>query len=178
MFVFRPVPDCHRRTRPSGQAIAEFAISVPVILLLLLAILQFALLYNAQIGVTNGVRDTARYGSQLIANTPGSAATAATLTYNFLSTSLGTYVTPYSPSSLGSGSQACFVPFTDASSQPAVRVRVTAVFKHPLIVPLISNILDGFDGTSDGAFAMTSVLEMRVDNPSDPVPALSGAACS
>lgn len=178
MFVFRPVPDRHRRPRPRGQAIAEFAISVPVILLLLLAILQFALLYNAQIGVTNGVRDAARYGSQLIANTDGTAKTAAGLTYNFLLTSLGTYVTPYSPSSLGSGSQACFVPFTDASNQPAVRVRVTAVFKHPLIVPLISNILDGFDGTSDGAFAITSVLEMRVDNPSDPVPALLGAQCN
>lgn len=167
-----------RRRSRAGQAIAEFAISAIVLLLLLLAILQFAFIYNAQIGVANGVRDAARYGSQLLANTNATADTAAGQTYAFLSTSLGTYVAPYSPSNLGTGSQACFEPYTAPGAQPAVRVLVTAVYRHPLVVPLISTILDGFDSSSDGAFAMTTTLELRVDNPSEPVPSVAGIRCN
>lgn len=166
------------RGTQSGQAIVEFAVSALVILLLLLAILQFALLYNAQIGVSNGVRDTTRFGSQLKANTDATALAAATQTFAFLSTSIGTYVTPYSATSLGSASEACFEPYTDPAGQSAVRVRVTAVYLHNLVVPLIGAFLDGLDGTLDGRFAMTSDLEMRVDNPTEPVPALTGAQCS
>lgn len=167
-----------RSTRPRGQAIAEFAISAIVLLLLLLAILQFAFLYNAQIGVANGVRDTARYASQLVANDDTSAAIASSRGRTFLGTAMGTYVTPYSATNLASGSEVCFEPYMDAANVAAVRVRVTAVYRHPLVVPLVSLILDGFDGSLDNAYSMSSVLEMRVDNPSEPVPSLTGASCT
>jgi Flp pilus assembly protein TadG len=168
----------HRASTESGQAIAEFAISAVILLLLLLAILQFAFLYNAQIGLTNGLRDAVRYGSSLTANTDATALTAANSTYSFLTTSLGSHVSPYSSSRLASGTQVCYEGYTDPTG-PAVRVKVTAVYDHPLLVPLINLIIDAFDGAVDGSYRITSTIEMRVDNPIDPVPALSvGPKCN
>lgn len=161
-----------------GQAIAEFAISAIVILLLLLSILQFGLIYNAQIGLTNGVRDAARYGASVTANTDATATTQATATWNYLASSLGSHVEPYSSAQLVAGSQVCYQEYTDSNGQVAVRVEVTAVYLHPLIVPLISAIIDAVDGSADGHYRITSTTEMRVDNPADPVPSITGTVCS
>lgn len=161
------------RGTQSGQAIVEFAVSALVILLLLLAILQFALLYNAQIGLENGVRDATRYGSSLTANSDATAATQADATWTYLTASLGNHVTPYSAARLATGSQVCYEGYTDANGQPAVRVRVTALYQHPLVVPLIAAILDPADGAGDGFFVINSTAEMRVDNPAEPIPAVT-----
>jgi Flp pilus assembly protein TadG len=168
--------------RERGQAIAEFALAAIPLFFLLLGIVQFGFIYNAQVGLTNAVRDTARYGSSLTANTDASATTAATNTYGFLTTSLGKYVAPYETGHLVSGSGAsevCYSQHTDGNAgQSPVWVDVSATYRHPLLVPLVSAIIDAFDGTSDGAFAITASTELRVDNPLAPVPALSATACN
>lgn len=166
----------HLRSR-AGQAIAEFAISAIVLLLLLLAILQFAFIYNAQIGITNSIRDAARYGSSFTANDDTAASTAAGSTWSFTTSTLSSHVSPYYSTRLVAGSGACFEGYTDSNGQPAVRVRVSAIYDHPLVVPLISAIIDGFDGSNDGSFRLTSSIELRVDNPAEPVPAVS-SRCS
>ena len=166
-----------RRRSRAGQAIAEFAISAIVLLLLLLAILQFAFLYNAQIGVTNSVRDAARYGSSLTANDDGTTVLAANSTESFLTSTLTAHVSPYYSTRLAAGSGVCFEEYSDPNLQSAIRIRVTAIYEHPLVVPLISAIIDGFDGSNDGFFAMTSSIELHVDNPAEPVPNLSTTIC-
>ncbi|MBF8290933.1 MAG: hypothetical protein HW391_1901 [Chloroflexi bacterium] len=166
-----------RGRQEHGQSLAEFAIVAVPLLLLLLGIVQFALLYNAQIGLTNAVRDVARYGSTLVANQDGSAGTSAGLAASFLQTSLGTYITPYSAAAKGAGTQACYDDYVDSDGVNAARITVTAVYNHPLIVPLIGNIIDAFDGTSDGAYRITVTADLRVDNPPDPVPAITGPIC-
>jgi len=171
MFVTQLLAEKPRRDAASGQAIAEFAISATVILLLLLSILQFGLLYNAQIGLTNGVRDATRYGSSLTANDDATATTQAGATWTFLTSSLGSHVTPYSPARLlVPGSEVCYEGYSDPSGAAAVRVRVTAVYQHPLVVPLVGMIIDAADGLSDGYYSLGSTSEMRVDNPAEPVP--------
>lgn len=170
-------PQAATRNSTRGQGLAEFAISATVLLLLLLSILQFAFLYNAQIGVMNSVRDAARYGSSLTANTDATATTAAGLTSAFLASTLASHVTPFSASRVASASS-CFEQYPDAGATPAVRVRVTVAYDHPLVVPLIGAIIDGFDGSFDGSFRMTSMIEIRVDNPADPVPALTLSPCA
>lgn len=164
--------------RAAGQAIAEFALSGTLILLLLLTILQFALLYNAQIGLTNGVRDATRYGSSLTANTNATATTQASATWTFLTSSLSSHVTPYSAARLAPASQVCYEGYSDPGGQPAVRVRVTASYEHPLVVPLISQIIDAADGATDGYYVIRATSEMRVDNPAEPVPAVTGSVCN
>ena len=170
------------KAREQGQAIAEFALAAIPLFLLLLGILQFGFIYNAQVGLTNAVRDTARFGSSLTANTDATATTAATNTYGFLTSSLGKYVTPYNAGLLVSGSGAsevCYSQHTDGNSgQTPVWVDVSAQYKHPLLVPIVSAIIDAFDGAVDGSFSITASTEIRVDNPSTPAPLLSATQCN
>ncbi len=37
-------------------------------------------------------------------------------------------------------------------------------YKHPLVVPIISAIIDGLDGASDSAFRLGATEAMRVEN--------------
>lgn len=173
----RRKPGVGRWLQP-GQALAEFALVAVPLLLLLLGIVQFTYLYNAQVGLTNAVRDVARYGSTLVANSNGTASASATLTRAFLQTSLSKYVTPFSSGQVGPGTQVCYTPYTDVSGAAAVRVTVTAEYDHPLIVPIIGGIIDGLDGATDGAFTITVRSDLRVDNPLQPIPSLSSAACA
>ncbi len=169
-------------SREGGQAIAEFALAAIPLFLLLLGILQFGFIYNAQVGLTNAVRDTARYGSSLTANTDATATTAATNTYGFLTGSLGKYVAPYNAGLLVSApgaTEVCFSQHTDGNSgQMPVWVDVSAQYKHPLLVPIVGVIIDAFDGALDGSFSITASTEIRVDNPSTPTPVLSATACN
>ena len=47
----------------------------------------------------------------------------------------------------------------------SVRVIVEARYKHPLFIPLVGLILDGFDGSMDGGLAVTTREQFRVENP-------------
>lgn len=170
------------RSRERGQAIAEFALAAIPLLFLLLGILQFGYIYNAQVGLTNAVRDTARYGSSLTANTDVTATTAATDTYGFLTGSLGKYVAPYDSGLLVTGagaSEVCYSQHTDGNAgQAPVWVDVSAQYRHPLLVPLVGVLIDAFDGAVDGSLNITASTEFRVDNPSTPAPVLSSTACN
>jgi hypothetical protein len=148
-----------------GQAIAEFAIAAIPMLFLLLSILQFA-----QVGLTNAIRDAARYGSSLPATDAGSAGTAAASTYGRLTGSLADYVNPYDVANLATGTEVCYEQHDDGTGVQPAFVRVTVAYKHPMLVPLIGALLDGLDGfPSDDAFRITVTTEIRVDNPDQSV---------
>jgi hypothetical protein len=42
--------------------------------------------------------------------------------------------------------------------------RVEVQYRHPLFIPLISGILDGFDGQTDQAYRLGTSEEIRVAN--------------
>lgn len=46
-----------------GQAIVEFALVLPVFILLLFGVIEFGLLFNAQLTLENNARECARYAS-------------------------------------------------------------------------------------------------------------------
>src|SRR5438034_9507461 len=48
------------RTTESGQALLELALVTPILVLLVMAIFQFAFVIESQIGLTNAVREAAR----------------------------------------------------------------------------------------------------------------------
>jgi Flp pilus assembly protein TadG len=137
-------------------------------LLLLLGIVQFAFIYNAQVGLTNAIRDSARLGSTLATIDTTSAGSTATATSANLTTRLGTYVSPYDAANLVTpSSQVCVAQHGDGTTSgpdPAF-VEVTVVYDHPLFVPLVGPIIDAFDGASDGAYRITVKTELRIDNP-------------
>lgn len=137
-------------------------------LLLLLGIVQFAFIYNAQVGLTNAIRDSARFGSTLTTIDATSAGVTAAATYANLTSRLGSYVSPYDAANLVTpSSRACVSQHPDGTSagpDPAF-VEVTVVYDHPLFVPLVGPIIDAFDGASDGAYRITVRTELRIDNP-------------
>ena len=59
--LFRAAP---RRDRESGQALLELALVVPILVLIALAIFQFAFVIESQMGLTNAVREAARRGGR------------------------------------------------------------------------------------------------------------------
>jgi Flp pilus assembly protein TadG len=159
-----------RRTRhaANGQALAEFAIALPVLALLFLGILQFAFIFVAQLGLTNAAREAARYASI----TPTSTATDATthgdaVMARLRNTILPTNVSAFQSGNLGTPTQVCYSVFMDASAVPvpAIQVRVQVTYNHPLFIPLVGSIIDAIDGTSDGAFSVGASEALRVDNP-------------
>ena len=67
-----------RRTNEAGQAVVEFAIILPVLLMVLFAILQFGVVFNNYIQVTAAAREGARKASVSRSLGTAAAETAAT----------------------------------------------------------------------------------------------------
>lgn len=156
-----------RRTADEhGQALVEFALIAPLLFLLLFAVIQFGFLMGGQVGLTNAVRETARYAATI----PNGTAVAARA--ELVNRQLPKAILGYRSANLVGGSTTvsfCYYPNPNhvAGTYPSysVRVIVTAVYRHPLFVPLVGNIIDGFDSTSDNALMATAREEMRVENP-------------
>jgi Flp pilus assembly protein TadG len=163
--------------RRRGQALPEFALILPVLALIFLAIIQTAFIFAAQIGVTNAVREAARLAATttpttLAAQAAGAGSNGSGVYQALTNTTTGFLkrnVFAYSSGSLvtsGGGpiTEVCYVSFTDAAGKPAVKVKVEAYYRHPLFIPIVGAILDGIDGTSGDGFRVGSTEEMRVEN--------------
>ncbi len=159
--------------RSRGQSLVEFALVLIPLMMIFTSILQFAVLFSAQVGVTNGVREAVREASAIPVANSTDAATAANRVYTILtdsstgllkrngsSYSTGALVTTGSPRT-----QVCYYSYTDPSGSVSVMARVVVQYRHPLFIPLISGIIDGFDGANDNAYRLGSSAEIRVANP-------------
>jgi Flp pilus assembly protein TadG len=163
-----------RRSRSTGQSLVELALVLPVLCLLLMTVLQIGFMLFTQVGLTNAAREAARNASAIPVTTPAQALTAANTYYARLTDPVNGFLTRnvggYNPGRLiGSASPSphtvvCYYSFTDASLAPAVMARVEVEYSHPLFIPLVSNILDGFDGASDGGFRLGATEDIRVGN--------------
>ena len=168
-----------------GQSLVEFALVLPVLALILFAIVQFGFLFAGQVGLANAVRDAARTAAVnqgADATRLGACATTGSLTgnnaqkaYQSLLNRLPIQVPGYQSSRLVTG---CTVTngYTDTSARYcsylnaggttySIRLILTAAYRHPLFVPLVGTIVDGFDGTTDNALKIRATEEMRVENP-------------
>ena len=56
--------------RESGQALLELALVVPILVLLLMAIFQFAFVLESQMGLTNAVREASRRAAATTSEAP------------------------------------------------------------------------------------------------------------
>jgi len=182
-----------RRTRhaANGQALAEFALILPILALLLLTIIQFAFIFAAQFGITNAVREAARLAA---VSTPTLTATQANgggtstgaRVYGALtgpSGFLAKNVFAYNPASLvttGGATAVCYRLGADTNTPPKdiVLVRVEASYVHSIFIPLLDGFLNGIDGDlTDGGLRVGSSEEMRVEN-DEIVPPYTGGLTS
>lgn len=167
-----------RRDRTLGQAVAELAIVAPVLIVLMMALLQFAFIFMAQVGLTNAVRDVARAASAPRVATDANAAVDAQEFYLRMTTDPGGALARNVPTYAASGlvtagsagdltvrrTRVCYYSFTDVTNHPAVMAYAEVQYVHPLFLPIISQILDPFDGVTDGGFRLGAVEEIRVGN--------------
>lgn len=128
----------HRR-RQKGQSLVETAIILPIILLLIMGIIDFGLLFNNYIVISNASREGARKAAL------GGTDTAVIQTVQNMTASLQTHdmtisITPgYSARSHGT------------------EVRVTVTYRNRMITPLIDAFFPG------GEANLKSTSVMRVE---------------
>jgi Flp pilus assembly protein TadG len=154
-----------------GQALIEFALVLPVLALFLLSILQFGVLFSTQVGITNAVREAVRNASALPVATVSDATIAANSVYSRLTGTNGLLArtgSSYLPGALvQSGNprtQVCYYSYLDETSNWSIMARVNVQYRHPLFIPVISSIIDGFDGANDQAYRIGVSEEVRVSN--------------
>jgi uncharacterized protein (UPF0333 family) len=141
-----------------GQALVEFALVAPVLVLLFAAVVQFAVVFQTEMGLTNAVREAARQ------------ATSAPGVYC-------SWVLDQAKPVSGSGLLARNVQSFDSSrasvtvtispvlaGTPTYQVITVAVtYGHPVFMPVIAPMTDLIDGTPDGRWTLSRSVEMRVD---------------
>lgn len=148
---------------------------LPVLALFFLSILQFGILFSAQVGITNAVREAVRNASAIPVATSANAVTAANSVYTRLTNS-STGLLQRNGSGYSSGAlvttgdprtRVCYYSYEDATDGTSIMARVEVQYDHPLFIPLISGILDGFDDVTNPAnpaYRLGTSEEIRVGN--------------
>lgn len=158
-----------RREKSRGQALVEFAIVAPIFFLLVFGVIQVGLLMGSQAGLVDGVREAARRASTYRINSSSfDAVTFPTICSTIetdLATRLSTSIFGFSSTNFSRTVSYEWVQDPDTSKYFLV-AHISATYKHPLFVPLVSTVLDRFDGTpGDGKYTLTASEQMRVENP-------------
>lgn len=151
------------RDSETGQGLVEFALVAPVLLVIMLGVIQLGWIYTSQIGLTNSIREAARYAATQRTVSPAQAGTNGTATVAQLNLVMPRNVNFYGAGNVSTASTS-YCEYIDPKGEYAIRARVTIQYRHPLFIPLITGILDGIDGVSDNALLATAVEEMRVEN--------------
>lgn len=152
---------------PRGQALVEFALILPILMLLVTGLLQFGILLSGQIAFVNGVREAARFGSVLqTADTAQADANGAAINAR-LREVLDAGLPGYADGRLVNV-QTCYIGYQNPGSSPAtysVKLTISAAYRHELFVPIIAPMLDPLDGAGDGDFRLSASEIFRVENP-------------
>jgi Flp pilus assembly protein TadG len=158
-----------------GQALVEFALVAPIMALILAGLVQFAFIYQRQIGIENAVRDDARRGATYTTDSSNAAlsssnalAMAILIRQKLVDTAangglLASNVSDYDPSGAALiSASVCYRTDTDAAGKSDVFVKVSVTYAHPLFMPIITPLIDGIDGYLDNAFRISTSSEFQV----------------
>jgi Flp pilus assembly protein TadG len=165
----RMMPARFRGSRTRGQSLVEFALVLPILMLLLLGAIQFGVIWATQVGVTNAVRDAARAASGVQPKADAATGTvdsttestfASWIKTNVLLPGLSKNVPFYGGTNLQL-SKVCYTSFTDAASGTSLEASVTVTYAHPIFIPLIASVL----GTSGLAATASLSIPVGLDQP-------------
>jgi len=163
----------------SGQALLELALVVPLLVLLVMAIFQFAFVFQSQMGLTNAVREAARRA----------AATEPTVDPTWTSNALVQWVqvelcgdaTPPCEGGLLDQNVQAFEGGALVTDPPAVticsytvqisgspetqyRIQTDVGYKHPLFFGPLAFATDFVDGNPNGFWDLSASAQMRLEN--------------
>ena len=151
LFFTRP-----RRTSERGTSLVEFALAVPVAILILVGILEFGVVMWQKNSVVEAARDAARQATVDAEGDNGACGTQ----YNWLAAAC--QVAP-------AGSSVC-IEAPDGSFDRRNRVTVRVTYTYNWVTPLMQGIANSADLSFDG----TSTMRMEQDGSNLPAP---GAPC-
>ena len=128
-----------------GQSLVEFALILPVLLLLVFGIIQFGIIFNGQISVTSAAREGARVAVVL------GEAEARNRVENALA---GALLVDFDPTDPGN------VIFTTEDPKSGNELAVTVKASVPILVPLLPGLVGGTDFNLES----TSVMRMEISS--------------
>lgn len=140
---------------------AELALVAPILILLLLAIVQFAFVLESQMGLTNAVREAARRA----AADPDPAVLAVE---GQLDSLLAANIQGFDPGRVSARSATISDYCLGGAVNNSIQVSVT--YRHPVFFPLLAYATDAMDGSTDGAWTLTASAQMRLETTQDPGP--------
>jgi len=160
-----------RHDGESGQALLELALVVPVLVLLIMAIFQFAFVIESQMGLTNAVREAARRTVATTATNPDWTALAAWTSEQLVGDGgsnpglLSQNVQAYQPGELPTGYPAVTFCKYDAAGVTNYRVMISVKYQHPVFFGPLAFATDLIDGTpNNNKWDLTASAEMRMEN--------------
>ena len=160
----------------SGQALLELALIVPILVLLIMAIFQFAFVIESQMGLTNAVREAARRAA---ATEPTVAPiwTGSGSLAEWVQVQLCGDATPPCTGGLLQQNVQAFNGAALATDPPAVmfcsyaaagrtnyRIEVAVAYKHPLFFGPLAFATDLVDGNPNGFWDLSASAIMRLEN--------------
>ena len=136
-------------------------------LLIFAGLVQFAFIFERQIGIENAVRDGARRAATYTTVDSTQACTNGSFIWNLVFGTGGTMETNvqgYTDGTAVLNPLVTYTTQTGAAGFKTVLVKVSVTYKHPLFLPLITQIVDGIDGTVDNALWVSTSSEFVVQN--------------
>jgi hypothetical protein len=125
-----------------GQSLVEFALVLPIFLLVLFAIIDFGMAFNAWLTVTNSAREGGRLA------TVGASAADVETRVRHTAGSIGDDVT---------------VTVTNAQGDPGESVVVDVSYDYSLITPMANIMGIVSHGTIGESFTLSSTADMRLE---------------
>lgn len=164
----------------SGQALLELALVVPILILLVMAIFQFAFVIESQMGLTNAVREAARRAAATTSDNPvwadlrtwtllqlhgdGTPANPGLLPENVQAYEAASlWPAPY-PGMTNTTSPAISFCSYSVAGVTSYRVQVDVRYKHPVFFGPLAFATDLVDGTPNGYWDLAASAQLRMEN--------------
>jgi Flp pilus assembly protein TadG len=163
----RRVGGGHRR----GQALVEFAIIAPLFFLMIFFVVQIGLIFAAQNGLVDGVRNAARRAATYRINEQSFDATVWGSICSTIATELDRQLSDTRTGIVGysSANRTRTISYewqqNPGGGDYFLVAHVSATYKNQLYVPLVSAFIDLTDGTMDNKVQLSASEQMRVENP-------------
>ncbi len=154
----------------SGQALLELALVVPILVLLLMAIFQFAYVIESQMGLTNAVREASRRAAATTSEAPAWASLGDWVQEQLCGGSptcnsglLDENVQGFDGTKLWSDPVVTFCSYT-AAGITNYRVQADVKYKHPVFFGPLGFATDFVDGSPNGFWDLGATAQMRLEN--------------
>ncbi|MCI0583920.1 MAG: pilus assembly protein [Chloroflexi bacterium] len=144
---------------------AELALVTPILVLLIMAVFQFAFVLETQMGLTNAVREAARRA----AADPNPTIAGVDAQLDAL---LAANIQGYDASRLwaasdgpeyGASPAVTFCSYSIAGGPLNYRVTIYVAYKNPVFFPLLSFATDLLDRKSNGTWDLAAEASMRIE---------------